>query len=68
MKAVIMTDTFQAIVLVVSLFALVMCGQYVFGGSISDVYNIAYKSGRVEFFKYVKAGLLHSIVTYGRSQ
>ena len=54
MKAVIMTDTFQAVVLMVSLFILVILGQYTVNGSILDVFNIAYKSGRIEFFKYVK--------------
>lgn len=50
MKAVIMTDTFQAAVLMISLFAIVILGQLLVG-SVSDVFNIALKSGRIELFR-----------------
>lgn len=50
MKAVIMTDTFQAAVLAISLILVMILGQTVVG-SVFDVLNVAYKSGRIEFLK-----------------
>lgn len=50
MKAVIMTDTFQAVVLILSLILIIVLGQLEVG-SISHVFNIAYESGRIELFK-----------------
>lgn len=50
MKAVIMTDTFQAAVLAISLILIVVLGQSIVGSG-SDVLNVAYKSGRIELLK-----------------
>lgn len=50
MKAVIMTDTFQAAVLMVSLFVVVIIGQAVVG-SVSEVFDVAVESGRIELSK-----------------
>lgn len=50
MRAVIMTDTFQAAVLIISLILVVVLGQSLVG-SVSDVVNVTYKSGRIELLK-----------------
>ncbi|XP_065221049.1 putative sodium-dependent multivitamin transporter [Planococcus citri] len=47
MKAVIMTDTFQAAVLMISLFLIMILGQMLVG-SVYDVFNIVAESGRIE--------------------
>lgn len=49
MKAVIMTDTFQAAVLLGSLFLIVGYG-FSLGGGISRVWETNQNSGRMEFF------------------
>lgn len=49
MKAVIMTDTFQAAVLLGSLFLIVGCGLSWEGGP-SSVWQVNEQSGRMEFF------------------
>ncbi|XP_076236269.1 sodium-coupled monocarboxylate transporter 1 isoform X2 [Calliopsis andreniformis] len=49
MKAVIMTDTFQAAVLLGSLFLIVGYGIF-WGGGISKIWEINQNSGRMEFF------------------
>uniref|UniRef100_A0A1B6M044 Sodium-coupled monocarboxylate transporter 1 n=1 Tax=Graphocephala atropunctata TaxID=36148 RepID=A0A1B6M044_9HEMI len=50
MKAVIMTDTFQAAVLVLSILAIILLGQGYVGG-FSHVVNLNYNSGRIELFE-----------------
>lgn len=50
MKAVIMTDTFQALVLMASIIAVMLIGNSYTGG-FSEVLNANTQSGRMEFFK-----------------
>lgn len=51
MKAVIITDTFQAAVLMGSLFVIVILGQKYIGGGIPLVWSQNYNTGRLELFK-----------------
>ncbi|XP_054271258.1 sodium-coupled monocarboxylate transporter 1-like [Macrosteles quadrilineatus] len=50
MKAVIMTDTFQAAVLVLSIVAIIALGQDLVGG-FKHIVDVNYKSGRIEVFE-----------------
>jgi len=50
MKAVIMTDTFQAAVLVLSIVAIIVLGQDLVGG-FKHIVDVNYKSGRIEVFE-----------------
>lgn len=49
MKAVIMTDTFQALVLIGSVVAILLLGNEIVGGAV-PVINDSLHSGRIEFF------------------
>uniref|UniRef100_A0A1B6F543 Sodium-coupled monocarboxylate transporter 1 n=1 Tax=Cuerna arida TaxID=1464854 RepID=A0A1B6F543_9HEMI len=50
MKAVIMTDTFQAAVLILSILAIIILGQGLVGG-FSHIIDVNYESGRIELFE-----------------
>lgn len=50
MKAVIMADTFQAVVLVLSILIILILGNNVVGG-FSNVMESNVNSGRIEFFE-----------------
>ncbi|KAL6955275.1 hypothetical protein U1Q18_045055 [Sarracenia purpurea var. burkii] len=50
MKAVIMTDTFQAAILMISLILIMILGQ-ILVGSVYDVFDIVSESGRIELTK-----------------
>lgn len=50
MKAVIMTDTFQAAVLIVSILAIVVLGQLYVGG-FDQLLNLNYNTNRIELFE-----------------
>ncbi|XP_053593740.1 sodium-coupled monocarboxylate transporter 1 [Microplitis demolitor] len=51
MKAVIMTDTFQGVVLLLSLFVVVGMGMSLEGG-ISQVWSKSFEANRIEFFNF----------------
>ena len=48
----VFTDVIQAIVMLVGLVVIVVVGAITVG-SISSVFDIAHRGGRLEFFKYV---------------
>lgn len=50
MKAVIMTDTFQGVVLMGSIILIMLVGNNLSGGT-SKVFNESWKSGRLELVK-----------------
>lgn len=50
MKSVIMTDTFQAFVLVISIIAVMAIGNSMLNGA-SNILETNAKTGRLEFFK-----------------
>lgn len=52
MKAVIMTDTFQAAVLIGSIFLIVHFGEKFVGGA-GPIWSQNYITDRLEIFKYV---------------
>lgn len=52
LKAVVIADTFQACVLVVSLIMILSVGTYMQEGGISAIFKIANENDRLELFKY----------------
>ncbi|XP_015913634.1 putative sodium-dependent multivitamin transporter isoform X2 [Parasteatoda tepidariorum] len=80
LKAVLWTDVFQAILMYITIMAVVVSGVIAVGG-ISEVYNIANEGGRIIFFnttadlteRYtfwnsILSGILFSLHTFGTNQ
>lgn len=51
MKAVLMTDVFQSILMFVAIFSIIICAAMETGG-LDKIWEIAEKGGRTELFKY----------------
>lgn len=55
MKAVLLTDVLQSILMFAALFTVIIKGTYDVGG-LRKVFDIAYKGGRLNFNKYCLFG------------